>query len=328
VTTHEIGAMVFAHPASRTKNLFIVCDRRKSWKDFHEIGREIRAEAKDISVHIVPGGFDSAAIPPQVWAHPALTVSFVRDGFVPKRGKCFFSRAISKTEQYRRFLAAGLPSPRTAVFRFGTVYDPAEWGEFVVLKPADLGQTSDKDNVRLLRTGHLNGLDTAGFSGLGFAPATTLLIQTFIDTGPHPQHYRVLTLFGEPLYAQHKSMHRKRVDLTAPDDDIAQAVVADGVGQSTRSFGDYPDVLAFARKVAEVFAEVPLLGMDVMKAAASGELSVLEVNAGGNTWHFSSPASAYWRQAHPEYLKAMKEQFGAFKAAARALIRQTRNHAC
>jgi hypothetical protein len=55
---------------------------------------------------------------------------------------------------------------------------------------------------------------------------------------------------------------------------------------------------------------------------------VLEVNAGGNTWHFSSPASAYWREKHPEHLEAMKRQFDAFKAAARALVRLTRTYAC
>lgn len=321
--------MVLAQPRLQLKNLFLVCDEAKSWKDFQEIGREIVAEARDVSVHVVPGRFDSAAVPPQVWSRPTLTVAFgALGGFEPRRGKRFENRQISKTEQYRQFLAKGIATPKTALFKFGARYDPAQWGEFVVLKPANLRLSSDKDNVRLLRTSFLDGLTPESFAVLGFPPAMPLLIQSFVDTGPNPQHYRVLTLFGEPLYAQHKVMHRRRVDLDAPDEEIMRAVVADGVGENTRSFRHYPEVVAFARKVADAFPDIPLLGIDVMEEASSRALSVLEVNAGGNTWHFSSPASAYWRETHPEHVEAMKAQFGAFKAAGRALIRQTRAHAC
>jgi hypothetical protein len=87
-------------------------------------------------------------------------------------------------------------------------------------------------------------------------------------------------------------------------------------------------VLEFARKAAGAFPDIPLLGIDVIQNIGSGELSVLEVNAGGNTWHFSSPSSAYWRKEHPELAAAMKSQFGAFRKAAEVLIRQTRKHAC
>jgi hypothetical protein len=321
--------MIFAQPAAQPKNLFIVCDDRQSWKDFFEIGQQVRILASDISVHVVQAGVESAVVPPYVWSRPTLIVQFAEGTFVPRRGRTFSNREMTKTEQYKRFMAAGIATPLTAIFKFGTRYDPAEWGEFVVLKPANLRLTSDKDNVRLLRTTYLNGLGREEFARLGFAPATTLLIQAFVDTGPQPQHYRVLTLFGEPLYAQHKVMHRRRADLDATDEEIAKTVVADGVGDNTRSYGDYPGIVAFAREVAEkAFPEIPLLGIDVVEEEGTGALSVLEVNAGGNTWHFSSPASAYWREKHPEHLEAMKRQFDAFKAAARALVRLTRTYAC
>ena len=69
--------MAFANPAPQLKNLFLVSDARKSWKDFEEIGREILAIAKDVSVHIVPMGLDPRAVPPRVWAHPSLTVTLI-----------------------------------------------------------------------------------------------------------------------------------------------------------------------------------------------------------------------------------------------------------
>src|SRR5262245_23280428 len=140
--------MALTNPTLPLKNLFLVSDHRKSWKDFEEIGREILAIAKDVSVHIVPWQLDVRAVPPSVWTRPTITVSFAPlKGFVPIRGARFENREVTKTAQYRQFIVAGVSTPRTEIFRFGAPYDPAVWGDFVVLKPANLRMTSDKDNV-------------------------------------------------------------------------------------------------------------------------------------------------------------------------------------
>jgi hypothetical protein len=53
--------------------------------------------------------------------------------------------------------------------------------------------------------------------------------------------------------------------------------------------GADPDVLELARKVHAAFPNIPRLGTDILREAATGKLYVLERNPGGNTWHFSSP---------------------------------------
>jgi D-alanine-D-alanine ligase-like ATP-grasp enzyme len=84
------------------------------------------------------------------------------------------------------------------------------------------------------------------------------------------------------------------------------------------------DVLAFAKRIAGVFGGIPLLGIDIVREHGSGKLYALEVNAGGNVWHFSSPYWAERRARYPHVARAMHEQFGAFDVAAKALISATR----
>ena len=116
--------MALANPTLPLKNLFLVSDDQKSWKDFEEIGREILAVAKDVSVHIVPMGLDARAVPPHIWARPSITVTFgAMNTFVPRRGARFANRELTKTTQYRQFIAAGVSTPRTDVFKFGERYE-------------------------------------------------------------------------------------------------------------------------------------------------------------------------------------------------------------
>lgn len=310
------------------KNLFILCDRNHFWADFHDIGNRIIEQAKDVAVHILPSHFTAEAIPVTAWQHPSITVAFANSFmFNPSRGPVYHNRALSKLYQYQVFRNAGIPSPHVEMHSPEKSFEEDVWGRFVVIKPADLRLTSDKDNVRLVRTRRLNQMGNDLYSLLGYEPGTQLLIQSFIDTGRKPQHYRVLSLFAEPLYAQHKILHRSRPDLVEPDEVLMKAVVSDGSGEHTREYGDYPDVIAFARKIAGAFDEIPLLGIDILREVPTGKLFALEVNAGGNTWHFSSPSSARRRAQFPQDTQAMKEQLSAFDAAARALIRQTRLYA-
>lgn len=310
------------------KNLFILCDRNHFWADFQDIGKRIIEQANDVAVHILPSHFSAEVVPVTAWQHPSITVSFVKHfRFIPSRGPVFHNRSLSKLYQYQVFQNDGIPSPHVEIHSPEKRYEEDVWGQFVVIKPADLRLTSNKDNVRLVRTQHLNHFGDDLNSLLGYEPGTKLLIQSFIDTGRNPQHYRVLTLFAEPLYAQHKTLHQPRPDLAQPDEVLLKAVVSDGSGEATREYGDYPDVVVFARKIASAFDEIPLLGIDILMEVPSEKLFALEVNAGGNTWHFSSPSSARRRAQFPEQSQAMKEQFSAFDVAARALIRQTRLYA-
>jgi hypothetical protein len=68
---------------------------------------------------------------------------------------------------------------------------------------------------------------------------------------------------------------------------------------------------------------VPLLGIDFVRDHESLQPYILEVNAGGNTWHFGSPAWEARRREMPEFIRRMKQQFSAFDAAAKGLVAKT-----
>jgi hypothetical protein len=120
----------------------------------------------------------------------------------------------------------------------------------------------------------------------------------------------------------------RRPELSATEEQLASGIFhTHGSAEIIRGFGQYPDVHEFARKIASAFPAVPLLGCDIVKDIHTGELHALEVNAGGDVWHFSSPFLAEIRAKHPNIEKSMKAQYGAFDVAAKALIRATRQMA-
>jgi hypothetical protein len=238
---------------------------------------------------------------------------------------------IPKLEQYRRFLAAGLPTPKTAAFVFGRRYDEADWGEFVVLKPLDLALTSKGGNLMLLRARRLEQLRQADFPEKHFLRLGTALVQSFIDTGPEATVRRVLCLCGRPLYVLRSWSPLRRPDLTAPDAEIEASIVDPKHPELKARFGVFerrslapdPDAGVFAATVHRAFPEIPLIGCDVLKDHATGKLYVIEINAGGNTWHFSSATYARQR-AELGGRDAFVNQIGAWKIAAEALIAKTR----
>jgi len=64
--------------------------------------------------------------------------------------------------------------------------------------------------------------------------------------------------------------------------------------------------MAFAASVHAVFPDMPLLGCDIVREHATGRLHAIEVNAGGNVWHLSSPRTSNWRSITKiqDYLRA------------------------
>jgi FtsZ-binding cell division protein ZapB len=75
------------------------------------------------------------------------------------------------------------------------------------------------------------------------------------------------------------------------------------------------------------FARIPLLGIDILRSETEAKLYAIEVNAGGNVWHFSSHNLAHRREKFSHLADEMKAQFGAWQAAARALVRKTDQYA-
>jgi hypothetical protein len=151
-----------------------------------------------------------------------------------------------------------------------------------------------------------------------------MLVQQFIDTGDHISHYRALTLFGEPLYIDRDRAIAPRADLAAADEEIERTTIATQGIEKEKWLVEDPDVIAIARAAHAAIPEVPLKGCDILREAHTGALYVLEVNAGGNTWHFSSDQLARRRRLNgPEFERRRLQQFDALRTAARLLVEKT-----
>lgn len=302
-------------------------------RDLVEIADEIARMADDVHVIIVSQSDTAAAVPAAAWDRPTMTVCFGSLGqFAPLRGSVFQNRPLSKLEQYECFKVAGIRTPRTALFEFGRHYDPADWGEFVILKPAPY-RLSSKARVYLFRSERLSGLRPHHLDPTHPARRSAMLVQPFIDTGVYPTSHRVLTLFGTPIHSMRKISRIARPPLDKELDRFDAVTVA--TNDDGRKADDplYPhfelfvddEILATAPAIYRAMPSIPLQGCDFLRDANSGALYALEFNPAGNTWHISSRSAVEARKLVPR--RAYIDQFGAWKVAARTLIEQTRAHA-
>jgi hypothetical protein len=245
--------------------------------------------------------------------------------FAPARGRVYQGRVIPKLEQLRLLSLAGVPAPRTTVLRPETRLDPAEWGEFVIVKPTDLASSSHGNGIQLMRTSRVRYTSPRDYPADHPGRRGPMVVQRFVNTGNYVSLFRVLTLFGEPLYSAWFHSREPRVPLDASDEDIERGVIAtQGLTARETDFIAPEGVLAMARRADAAIPDVPLKGCDIVREEATGALYVLEVNPGGNTWHFSSGILAEQRARRgPEHEQRRMRQFDAFRAAARALVART-----
>ena len=76
----------------------------------------------------------------------------------------------------------------------------------------------------------------------------------------------------------------------------------------------------FATNIHSAFPQLPLLGVDILRRVPDGKLFAIELNAGGNVWHFSSYAQRKSKGKRLGGRDAMVAQLGAWDIAAAALI--------
>lgn len=309
------------------RNLILV--RQPGWQamdDWHAIARHVREIEPRIEVFVVDADLPNAYTRRAAARRPTLVVSpGLLGSFRPRRGRICHGRQIAKIEQFRLLANAGVPTPKTALLTPSLTMDPAEWGEFVILKPSDLRTASYGSGIQLMRTRRVRYIPAAEYPQGHPARLGPMIVQQFIDSGDIPGITRVLTLFGEPLYAHVIRAAHYAVDRSANDDKIERAVVAtQAYEDAERVFVAEEDVLAIARSAHRAVPDVPLKGVDVIRDAASGKLYVLEMNTGANVWHFSSEHLAAKRATlGPEWVRTMHTQFDAFRTAARVLVERT-----
>jgi hypothetical protein len=239
----------------------------------------------------------------------------------PVRGRVFAGKALRKSEEYAALTAAGVPVPR---FRLLTEAEPrpdvSELGRYVVVKP-DVGGRGA--HVRIMRATKARWEPTTSrISG----DSDALLAQEFVYTGEWPVSYRVTTLFGEVLWAMKVEADRSRAPLLDPEGfgkTPGLSVVSNSKGCVMSLMND-ERIIRFAEAAHRAFPEIPLLGVDVVRREPDGELFIVEVNASGWVWHFSSPLGL---RAQEEFGFRLEDQFDGIRKAARILSDRARQFA-
>lgn len=321
------------------RNLIIIHRGPEYVQDFQVIADKISAIEPTIDVH--PVDYRASRImPDEAWKLPTLTVALQsKYKATIRRGPVLANRPIHKTGQYRIFVQAGLPTPPTARFVPGMKLDPIMFGEYVVIKPTSPDIASYGRGIQLFRRRKLETMTIADFphDHLIRRDRNGFIVQRYIDTGPRLPLYRVVTLFGTPLYMW---LGQEKVPQPPPgqtDDDIERHRITSNTGTFREILLDVQEeILALASRVGEAFPDIPTLGIDITREQNSGKLYVLECNPGGNIWHFSSKLTAGVRQrlgcaslvgakkAEAIGRQMLIDQLCAFDRAADVLVRKVR----
>ncbi len=315
------------------KNLILVANTNVlDPADFDEITAKVAEEDGRINAFRVTVDQEANVIDDAYWRHPTLVIAFSGGlgKFKPPRGLVLQNQPVHKYQQYVQFKLAGINTPLTASFSAAERYLESDWGEFCILKPVDLGKMGKGGLVRLQRTRRLANFDPNQYPEDHPLRTSKLLLQSFIDTGVYAESWRVLTLLGEPLYCFRSASGVERPPLDAPDDVIEKAIIEpkhpEGkakVGyENLRAFVADKEIMNFARQASRAFPRIPLQGCDIIREAGTGKLYILEVNPGGNTWHFSSPLFVNQRTKLGGR-ESFTKQLDAFAVAARVLARST-----
>jgi hypothetical protein len=299
---------------------------RTYWDDFKVIASHIQRIAPEIMILLTDPKVGT--VPYAIWLQPTLIVSFnARVNFSPKRGKIYGCCRIEKHIQASMFEKAGIPTPRTALFTLGQQLREDEWGEFVILKPLRIN--SHGEGIHLVRTARVHQLGKETFASDHPIHHGPYVVQSFIDTGSYPCHYRVLTLMGEALYCRRNSKLQPRPELSADDETLFKTEIATNAGAgpdaTTTELVYKPEIIDFAKRMHAAAPDIALMGCDVLRDYSTGRLYALEMNAGGNTWAFSSRLGEKARAILGK--ENMINQFGAWQIAARMLANKTRAEA-
>ena len=304
--------------------------RAQARRDFEEIANNVGDFDPRVKVHIATNSEPNERINRRIASTPTLVFSPVGiDKFAPVRGKIYLGQMIDKLTQYEAFNRLGIATPKTARLEKGAVFSENDWGERVVLKPLSQKLQSKGAGVYLIATKRLNyDIHVANLFQRYDVPGG-LLVQQFVNTGPELEYHRMLALFGEPLYVMRTMLKDPiSLDLAAhPNGTISVANQSYGGGEKNYDFVDGPEFRQFARACFEAFPHRALQAVDVVRCHDTGQYYVLEVNAGGNTWHFSSAMinDIVRSQSAVRRLTARKlRQFNAFEVAARVLAERTR----
>jgi hypothetical protein len=150
-----------------------------------------------------------------------------------------------------------------------------------------------------------------------------MMVQEWIDTGPHIQSYRAMTVLDTVCYVV--------LSIAVEAEEITETLAASGgidvaSNSRRRSFvhSSDLDVFELASAIAKALTFSPTFGIDIIRDWKTRKLYVLELNSGFPTWHLSSRAAKkHERDIGTFSLAERYRQFNALEQISDALARAT-----
>lgn len=310
-------------PIEPKRNLLILHQPEfQAFSDWETVARKVQQRAPDIDVRILDSSLMGRVARRWQQSRPSLVFSTVgRGNYRPASGTVVLSPKIPEDDQFPRLTAAGISIPRTMRLIPGMALRPDVWGDYLILKPMAEKRGSD---LRLVRTQELG----PRYLALTRNGQDRMLVKRYIhsvDRGGYPIEFRVTTLFGKVLYAFRARTLEKRSSIEEFIDSNRSIHSSDSPGvKRDHELTFDEDVLQLARDAAAVFPACACLGIDILRDSASGKLFVIELNAGGAAWHFSS---RHTKNFDPRFRRSLYTQFNALDVIADLLIEKTRAEA-
>lgn len=310
--------------AIEQKGLILVF-RPESSEDFQEIAKRVHELDPSIFVVGCSGEIVLKDLPDNIEKIPLLVVYLVNPPQEPALhlAPMLAVRLVDKVEEYELFKKYNLPCLPIGRFTWGMELDPTVYGDWIVIKPQHM-QSTGKD-INMLPTNLIQSLKPSDFPEGHLIHQDEYFIQKFIRSGDSPSHYRTLVFLDEVIWS---GFVKLQIPYPIPDaslhDLLSKSVASNQSEFNKRHMVKDAEVNQLALNAARCFPSGPIFGIDIIRDSDTSKLYVLELNAGGNVWHFSSEVGEHVRRAYGGR-DLMIAQYNAWDKAAEALVRKTHN---
>ena len=312
-----------------TKALIVV-HREESAEDFREIAMRIKKLDPTICGAMAPEYISEEMLPAHFLILPLLVVYLVNppasnnDQGVIRNASNLAVESLNKIQEYEHFKKHNIPCLPIEKFRWGMELDPAIYGDWVVLKPANIQSTGQ--DINMVPTKLIPKLTLLDFPDDHLIRKDEYYVQKFVKCGENPTHYRALVFLGEVILSFKAEQKSSYPNFSSKLNTLLSTSVASNM-QEHRNISltiDF-EMNELAKKVSKTLPDYPLFGIDVIRDEETNKLYVIEINSGGNTWAFSSEMAQKFRlQVNRGELA---DQYAAWDVAAEALVRKTREMA-
>jgi hypothetical protein len=306
-------------PADSAINVALILKRGSTGiQDLTKLAGYLREESADLHPTILRDRRNPLR---RVWLARRPTLVFSPASlwyFRPLRGAVLQGHGSPKNEEFQMLERCGLPVPRWRLESDVTREWLAELGPYAVTKPVRGGRGK---MVKIKRSSRIRPPKADGADA-----RQQRIVQKFVYTGRWPVSYRVTTMFGEVLWSARIEADHSRNPLEGPEafGGPGASIVSSGKG-CTVALNYERDVIELGERAHAAFPDVPVLGVDIVRDAQSGELFVLETNPAGKVWSFSTKTGL---SVQAQFGFRYEEQFDGLRKAARILAREARQRAC